>query len=194
MKCKHKTGSVMEYHGNVSLSECDYGCGAIIVTVTDDNGISYEFTADELVTMRQFVAKVDMEAQAIIDNENSHVSMYFDAAKQNEQLRAQLAQLAEIESHAEKQLRHCPYCIQHNAEFLQRYPDAKNGGGVFSSSLAFKEKGRWYHLQLCAPQENSRGGYNWKECSEHEHHEYIAMIKGNARTLQDVIEALEASE
>ena len=191
MKCKHKTGSVMEYHANVSLSECDYGCGAIIVTVTDDNGISYEFTADELVTMRQFVAKVDMEAQAIIDNENSHVSMYFDAAKQNEQLRAQLA---EIESHAEKQLRHCPYCIQHNAEFLQRYPDAKNGGGVFSSSLAFKEKGRWYHLQLCAPQENSRGGYNWKECSEHEHHEYIAMIKGNARTLQDVIEALEASE
>ena len=97
MKCKHKTGSVMEYHGNVSLSECDYGCGAIIVTVTDDNGISHEFTADELVTMRQFVAKVDIEAQTVIDNENSHVSMYFDAMQQNEQLRAQLAAAGECE-------------------------------------------------------------------------------------------------
>ena len=54
MKCEHKTGSVMEYHGNVSLSECDYGCGAILVTVTDDNGISHEFTADELLDLARF--------------------------------------------------------------------------------------------------------------------------------------------
>lgn len=90
-KCEHATSRVMADHGNVQLSECDYGCGAILITVTDTDGIAHEFTADELITLRQFVEKVDMEAQAIIDNENSHVSMYFDAMKENERLRAKLA-------------------------------------------------------------------------------------------------------
>lgn len=90
-KCEHATSRVMVDHGNVQLSECDWGCGAILITVTDSDGIAHEFTADELVTLRQFVAKVDSEAQAIIDNENSHIAMYFDAMKENERLRAQIA-------------------------------------------------------------------------------------------------------
>lgn len=54
-KCEHKTSTVMEYHGNVSLSECDWGCGAILVSVTDGNGISHEFTAEELLALRERV-------------------------------------------------------------------------------------------------------------------------------------------
>jgi len=99
--------------------------------------------------------------------------------------------LSEIRKHANKQLRHCPYCIQHNEEFKKRYPDDRKSINVFSSSLAFKVEGRWYHLQLCAPQSNSRGGYNWQECSEWEHHEYLAIIDGCARTLEDAITALK---
>jgi len=99
--------------------------------------------------------------------------------------------LSEIREHAERKLRHCPYCIQHNKEFKNRYPDDKKSTNVFSSSLAFKGEGRWYHLQLCAPQWNSRGGYNWQECSEWEHHEYLAIIDGHARTLDGAIAALK---
>lgn len=99
--------------------------------------------------------------------------------------------LNKILEYAEEQLRHCPYCIQHNKEFIARYPDVKTEGiHVFSSSLAFKESGRWYHLQLCAPRANSRGGYNWQECSEWEHHEYIAIVTDHTRSLQDAIDNL----
>lgn len=100
--------------------------------------------------------------------------------------------LNEILKHAEMELRNCPYCIQHNKEFVARYPRVKKGRpNVFSSSLAFKDSGMWYHLQLCAPQSNSRGGYNWQECSQYEHHEYIAIVTGHIRTLQDAIDNLE---
>ena len=88
------------------------------------------------------------------------------------------------------QLKHCPYCVQHNEEFQQlrkKYGHDLYKIGVFSSSPAFKYDGRWYHLQLCKPQSNSKGGYNWQECSEADHQEYIAIID-DVYTLDDAVE------
>ena len=49
--CEHSAAVVMADHGNVELLECDWGCGQTLVTVTNDDGISYQFTAAELLAI-----------------------------------------------------------------------------------------------------------------------------------------------
>lgn len=91
--------------------------------------------------------------------------------------------------YAKKQMRRCPYCIQHSDDFITRYGQPSTGDSVFSSSLPFCENGRWYHLQLCNPKKNYRGGYGWVECTASVHHEYVAIISGHRRTLDDAVSA-----
>lgn len=52
-KCEHKTTAVLADEGNVTIEACTWGCGSILITVTDGNGISHLYTVDELVTMRK---------------------------------------------------------------------------------------------------------------------------------------------
>lgn len=49
--CQHESATVMEYHGNITLAECDSGCGQTLVIVTDDNGISHQFTTGQLLAL-----------------------------------------------------------------------------------------------------------------------------------------------
>jgi hypothetical protein len=49
--CEHSAAVVMADHGPVTLLECDWGCGQTLINVTDENGISYQFTAAELLTI-----------------------------------------------------------------------------------------------------------------------------------------------
>jgi hypothetical protein len=49
--CQHESSIGMEYHGNVILAECTSGCGQTLVIVTDDNGISHQFTVAQLLAL-----------------------------------------------------------------------------------------------------------------------------------------------
>lgn len=49
--CQHESSTVMEYHGNVILAECNSGCGQTLVIVTDDDGISHQFTVGQLLAL-----------------------------------------------------------------------------------------------------------------------------------------------
>jgi len=49
--CEHSAAVVMADHGNVELLECDWGCGSVLVSVTGEDGISYQFTAAELLAI-----------------------------------------------------------------------------------------------------------------------------------------------
>lgn len=49
--CQHESSTVMEYHGNVILAECNMGCGQTLVIVTDENGISHQFTVGQLLAL-----------------------------------------------------------------------------------------------------------------------------------------------
>lgn len=95
--------------------------------------------------------------------------------------------LSQIKEHATKQLKHCPYCIQHDKDFTNKYPPSGKIF-VFSSSPAFCYDGRWYHLQLCNPRENSKGGFSWVDCDQHEHHEYLAIVNQYKPTLEDAVQ------
>ena len=115
------------------------------------------------------------------------------------------AELDTVREHATQNLRSCPYCIQHNEEFkklTKSYGHNPYSIAAFTSSPAFlADSGRWYHLQLCAPKSNSKGGYNWQECSQSEHLEYLHIL-GMRYTLDDAVayathymkKAQEASE
>lgn len=46
-KCEHKSATVMEYHGNVTLSECDFGCGDVLISI-ERYGITRTMTAGEV--------------------------------------------------------------------------------------------------------------------------------------------------
>ncbi len=49
--CQHESSIGMEYHGNVILAECTSGCGQTLVIVTDDEGISHQFTVAQLLAL-----------------------------------------------------------------------------------------------------------------------------------------------
>lgn len=98
--------------------------------------------------------------------------------------------LEKVRRLAEKNLRHCPYCIQHNEDFRARV--GHRMAGVFASSPAFRDEGkRWYHLQLCNPDPRSRSGFGWVDCDEHEHHEYLAILNDFVPTLADAVAWVE---
>jgi hypothetical protein len=65
--CEHSTAVVMEHHGPVTLLECDWGCGQTLISVTDENGISYQFTAAELLT----IAQEQLERETAVSQEAS---------------------------------------------------------------------------------------------------------------------------
>ena len=58
-ECEHKTATIQADHANVTIGECDWDCGAIIISVTDYNGISHAYTAEELATLRERLAAVE---------------------------------------------------------------------------------------------------------------------------------------
>lgn len=94
---------------------------------------------------------------------------------------------------AEENIRHCPYCVQHDPKFRARVGHRMSG--VFASSPAFRaEDNRWYHLQLCNPDPHSRSGFGWVECDEHEHHRYLAILNDFAPTPADAIAWVEQWE
>lgn len=45
-KCEHSSSTIQADHGNVQLSECDWECGAILISV-EKNGITRTLTANE---------------------------------------------------------------------------------------------------------------------------------------------------
>ena len=90
-------------------------------------------------------------------------------------------------AHTRKQLRHCPRCIQHDPDFIKKYPDNGNSLFVFSSSPAFKYNGRWYHLVLIGQDPKYKGGFRWSECDEPDHHEILAILTGHTYTLSEAV-------
>ena len=71
MTCKHKASTVMEYHGPFTLCECNHECGEVFVTVTGGNGISYQFTADELLIIGQISRKQRLGQETAVSQEVS---------------------------------------------------------------------------------------------------------------------------
>lgn len=51
-KCEHKTSAVLADEGTVDISACTWGCGEILVTVTNDDGVSQVMTVKEIVRLR----------------------------------------------------------------------------------------------------------------------------------------------
>lgn len=64
--CEHSAAVVMADHGNVTLLKCAW-CKAVLVSVTDENGISYHFTAAELLA----IAKGQGERETAVSQEVS---------------------------------------------------------------------------------------------------------------------------
>jgi hypothetical protein len=64
--CEHSAAVVMADHGNVTLLECDWGCGQTLISVTDATGISYQFTAADLLA----IAKERRELETAVSQED----------------------------------------------------------------------------------------------------------------------------
>lgn len=64
--CDHKTTAVLADEGNVTIESCTWGCGELLLSVTDEHGISYTITAAELLMIaRQSKAKGRAPVQAL---------------------------------------------------------------------------------------------------------------------------------
>lgn len=71
MTCLHKASTVMEYHGPFALCECNHECGEVFVVVTGSSGISYQFTASELLIIGQLSRKQQLEKETAVMQEVS---------------------------------------------------------------------------------------------------------------------------
>ena len=59
--CEHNTSTAQADHGNVTLSECDWGCGAILISITGEDGITRTMTADEAYNLKSLLLAVMLE-------------------------------------------------------------------------------------------------------------------------------------
>lgn len=64
-KCEHNTSRTMADHGNVTLSECDWGCGAILISITGEDGITRTMTADEALDLEKRLAELEAERDTL---------------------------------------------------------------------------------------------------------------------------------